>query len=76
MALALPDVRWLEYSFQNFDHLVEEPFVIEDGLIRGKATPGHGLELRRGIRDAHGLPAARAGSPAGAGDLGTRQTGQ
>lgn len=64
MALALPDVRWLEYSFQNFDHLVEEPFVIEDGLIRGKATPGHGLELRREIRDEHGLPAAGAGSPA------------
>jgi len=61
MALALPDVRWLEYSFQNFDHLVEEPFVIEDGLIRGKTTPGHGLELRREIRDEHGLPAAAAG---------------
>jgi len=66
MALALPDVRWLEYSFQNFDHLVEEPFVIEDGLIRGKATPGHGLELRREIRDEHALPAAGAGSSAGA----------
>jgi len=60
MALALPDVRWLEYSFQNFDHLVEEPFVIEDGLIRGKTTPGHGLELRREIRDGHRLPAAAA----------------
>ena len=47
MALALPDVRWLEYSFQNFDHLVEEPFAITDGLIRGKEAPGHGLRLRR-----------------------------
>ena len=25
MACALPEVEWLEYSFQNFDHLVEEP---------------------------------------------------
>jgi L-alanine-DL-glutamate epimerase-like enolase superfamily enzyme len=47
MALALPGVRWLEYSFQNFDHLVEEPFLIADGLIRGKMAPGHGLKLRR-----------------------------
>ena len=45
MALALPDVRWLEYSFQNFEHLIEEPFVIADGLIRGKEAPGHGLKL-------------------------------
>jgi L-alanine-DL-glutamate epimerase-like enolase superfamily enzyme len=51
MALALPDVRWLEYSFQNFDHLVEEPFAITDGLIRGKEVPGHGLRLRREVRE-------------------------
>ena len=25
MAAALPEVQWLEYSFQNFDHLVDEP---------------------------------------------------
>ena len=24
MACALPEVEWLEYSFQNFDHLVDE----------------------------------------------------
>ena len=24
MACALPEVEWLEYSFQNFDHLVEQ----------------------------------------------------
>jgi len=56
MALALPDVRWLEYSFQNFDHLVEEPFAITDGLIRGKETPGHGLVLRREVRAGAGQP--------------------
>ena len=25
MACALPEVEWLEYSFQNFDHLVDQP---------------------------------------------------
>jgi L-alanine-DL-glutamate epimerase-like enolase superfamily enzyme len=66
MALALPDVRWLEYSFQNFEHLVEEPFAITDGLIRGKDVPGHGLKLRQEVREQHGRPAAKAQSPAGA----------
>jgi L-alanine-DL-glutamate epimerase-like enolase superfamily enzyme len=65
MALALPDVRWLEYSFQNFDHLVEEPFAMADGLIRGKNVPGHGLRLRKDIRDSRGEAAAKAARPAG-----------
>ena len=50
MALALPGVRWLEYSFQNFDHLVEEPFAIADGLIHGRDIPGHGLTLSEEAR--------------------------
>jgi len=49
MALALPQVRWLEFSFQNFDHLVESPFTMTDGRIYGKDIPGHGLKLRQGI---------------------------
>ena len=57
MALALPDVRWLEYSFQNFDQLVEEPFAIKDGFIRGKDVPGHGLRLRRDVREGRDGPA-------------------
>jgi L-alanine-DL-glutamate epimerase-like enolase superfamily enzyme len=56
MALALPGVRWLEYSFQNFDHLIEEPFTISDGLICGKMLPGHGLKLRREVREKHSQP--------------------
>jgi len=47
MALALPGVRWLEYSFQNFDHLVERTFTIRDGMIFGSDAPGHGLRLSR-----------------------------
>ena len=45
MALALPGVEWLEYSFQNFEHLVEQPYEIRDGRIYGAETPGHGLVL-------------------------------
>ena len=32
-ACALPEVEWLEYSFQNFEHLVEQPMEIRDGWI-------------------------------------------
>lgn len=45
MALALPGVRWLEYSFMNLEHLVERPFPIRDGMIYGHDAPGHGLVL-------------------------------
>lgn len=50
LALALPGVRWLEYSFQNLDHLVEETFEIADGLIHARDVPGHGLELSEAAR--------------------------
>lgn len=56
MALALPGVRWLEYSFQNFDHLVERPYEMSDGMIRGHDAPGHGLTLSRAAREQHRQP--------------------
>lgn len=45
MACALPEVEWLEYSFQNFDHLVERPIQIADGWAIAPDLPGHGLSL-------------------------------
>ena len=45
MACALPEVEWLEYSFQNFDHLVEKPVEITDGWAIAPDRPGHGLTL-------------------------------
>jgi L-alanine-DL-glutamate epimerase-like enolase superfamily enzyme len=50
MALALPEVEWLEYSYQNFEHLVERPFEIRDGFIWGSESPGHGLVLSEAAR--------------------------
>lgn len=46
MACALPEVEWLEYSFQNFDHLVETPIKIVDGWAIAPEAAGHGLVLR------------------------------
>lgn len=50
MACALPEVEWLEYSFQNFDHLVEQPMEIRDGWIHAPDRPGHGLVLSETAR--------------------------
>ena len=50
MACALPEVEWLEYSFQNFEHLVEEPMEIRDGWIHAPDRPGHGLALSDSAR--------------------------
>jgi L-alanine-DL-glutamate epimerase-like enolase superfamily enzyme len=56
MALALPNVDWLEYSFQNFDHLVDRPFAIKDGRIYGSNQPGHGLVLSETARHLYRRP--------------------
>ncbi len=50
MACALPEVEWLEYSFQNFDHLVEQPIEITDGYAIAPDRPGHGLILSETAR--------------------------
>jgi L-alanine-DL-glutamate epimerase-like enolase superfamily enzyme len=50
MACALPEVEWLEYSFQNFDHLVEQAVVIRDGWAYAPDRPGHGLVLADDVR--------------------------
>ena len=50
MACALPEVEWLEYSFQNFDHLVDEPVRIADGWAYAPDRPGHGLVLSESAR--------------------------
>ncbi len=49
-ACALPEVEWLEYSFQNFDHLVEQPIEIRDGWAYAPDRPGHGLVLSEAAR--------------------------
>ena len=49
-ACALPEVEWLEYSFQNCDHLVDEPIEIRDGYAYAPDRPGHGLVLNEAAR--------------------------
>ncbi len=49
-ACALPETEWIEYSFQNFDHLIDEPIAIRDGVAWAPDRPGHGLTLSEDAR--------------------------
>lgn len=60
VACALPEVEWVEYAFQNFDHLVEEPIRIEDGWIYAPERPGHGLALSDTARRTWARPTVLA----------------
>ncbi|HTJ93820.1 MAG TPA: enolase C-terminal domain-like protein [Pararobbsia sp.] len=66
-ACALPETEWLEYSFQNFDALVEQPIAIHDGVAIAPDRPGHGLELsdyaRRVLHRPEILDASALGEP-------------
>ncbi|WP_395815507.1 mandelate racemase/muconate lactonizing enzyme family protein [Devosia sp.] len=66
MAAALPEVQWLEYSFQNFDHLVDEPVLIRDGFAHAPNRPGHGLVLNETARREWARPKLLARSELGA----------
>lgn len=65
MACALPEVQWLEYSFQNYDHLVDSPVVIENGWAHAPDRPGHGLVLSETARKEWRRPTVL-----GAGEIG------
>lgn len=65
MAVALPEVEWLEYSFQNFDHLIEEPVEIRDGYAYAPERPGHGLVLSDSARRDWARPQVLARSELG-----------
>lgn len=56
MAVALPEVGWLEYSFQNFDHLVDRPVEIRDGWAIAPDRSGHGLTLSDAARNDWARP--------------------
>ena len=53
LASALPEVRWMEYSFQNYNHIVEQPVEIDNGTLIAPDRPGHGLVLSDAARRTH-----------------------
>ena len=56
LACALPEANWIEYSFQGYEHLVEEPVAFEGGYAIAPERPGHGLALAEAARREYARP--------------------
>lgn len=61
LAAALPEVDWLEYSFQNYNHLAETPVVIDAGWAIAPDRPGHGIALSEHARLAFAVDSVADG---------------
>jgi len=58
LAAALPNVEWMEYSFQDYEQLLAEPIVFKDGFAYAPERPGHGLALADDARITYAHPEA------------------
>ena len=54
--LALPENPWIEYSFHDYDALVEQPVQFEGGYAIAPERPGHGLALSEAAREEYARP--------------------
>jgi L-alanine-DL-glutamate epimerase-like enolase superfamily enzyme len=50
LAAALPEAQWIEYSFQDYNQMVEQPIQFENGYAIAPDRPGHGLTLSAAAR--------------------------
>lgn len=66
---ALPEARWLEYSFQNYDHLVDAPIPIRDGYAHVPDRPGLGFALSDAARRDWSAPEPLGNGPARTGPV-------
>ncbi|MBC7634862.1 MAG: mandelate racemase, partial [Acetobacteraceae bacterium] len=55
MAAALPEADWIEYSFQNYNHLATQPVLFEQGYAIAPDRPGHGITLSDQARREHAV---------------------
>jgi L-alanine-DL-glutamate epimerase-like enolase superfamily enzyme len=53
MAAALPESPWIEYSFQDYDVLVEQTVQFDGGYALAPERPGHGLVLSEAAREEY-----------------------
>ena len=56
LAAALPGGPWLEYSFPNWNELVEAPVRFENGYALAPEAPGHGMRLSAAARTQFAQP--------------------
>jgi L-alanine-DL-glutamate epimerase-like enolase superfamily enzyme len=56
LAAALPECEWMEYSFQDYNHLIEQPVQFVDGYAIAPERPGHGITLSEAARAEYARP--------------------
>jgi L-alanine-DL-glutamate epimerase-like enolase superfamily enzyme len=56
IAAALPEPTWMEYSFQDYDQIVDAPIQFVDGYALVPDKAGHGLTLSEAARAEYGRP--------------------
>lgn len=56
LAAALPEPTWMEYSFQDYDQLLEQPVEFDHGYALAPDRPGHGLALSEAARAEYARP--------------------
>lgn len=54
VAAALPELTWMEYSFLEYNRIVEQPVLVENGCALAPERAGHGLELSASGRATYG----------------------
>jgi L-alanine-DL-glutamate epimerase-like enolase superfamily enzyme len=55
-ACALPETNWMEYSFLNYEHLIDTPVMIKDGVAHVSDRPGLGFALSEAARTEWSAP--------------------
>lgn len=55
-ACALPEATWMEFAFQNYDHLVDNPVEMRDGYAHVSDRPGLGFALSDEARTVWAAP--------------------
>ena len=61
LAAALPEADWIEYSFQNYNHLAAQPVLFDAGYAVAPDRPGHGLALSDAARNIHAVDTVAEG---------------
>ena len=61
LAAALPEADWLEYSFQNYNHLAATPVQFDGEYAIAPDRPGHGLSLSEAARRDHAVETVAEG---------------
>lgn len=56
LAAALPEAQWIEYSFQDYNQMVEQPVQFENGYALAPDRPGHGLAISDFARTEYAKP--------------------